>query len=894
MNAMLLQRHTHPKESDVALILLAVGLIGCATKQPLLTVDPAFPPVTGEHATGVAWGDYDSDGDQDLYLVTNGTPHHLFRNDGSATFTDVTVGLLGNAGNGFGAAWADYDNDGDLDLYLSNSTGQANLLFRNDGGGNFSDATSGPLGDTGNGTGLAWGDFDNDGLVDLFFGNSAGSNRLLWNLGLAGFVDATATPLDAPGNNVGASWADFDNDGDLDLYVTQMVGSNHLFRNDGHGAFVDVTSGPLAGNGNGFAAAWGDFDNDGDLDVYLVNHGQNQLLRNDGATGGGGWTFVDVTSASGSLGDPRQGYGAAWGDYDNDGNLDLYISNNGPNRLFRNAGNGTFTDATTEPLQNLGVASRAVAWADIDSDGGLDLYVASWDGPSVLFRNQLTTGSHWLEVDLAGTCSNRAGIGARVTVVAAGRTQIREIGGGSGYSQCSLTAHFGLEAAGVVDLLQVRWPSGILQTQTAVLADTRIKLVEPLPSTAGQLWARWFQGTYGYNVRYSSVTSDGGVILVGNRVDVTATSSTFGDGWVMKLDGSRSVQWFHVIGDAGRVESVRSAMQTADGGYALVGQVKGVSGDWDFWVVKVDAAGSVMWEKAYGGAGDDIAWSIAQGGDGNIVVAGLSASFGAGYTDVWVLKLDATGAPIWQKAIGGSSHEFSPSIVAVSSGYFIAVGTSSFPSPTSNTLILKLAEGGTVQWVRLFGGGGMEYPGGLLPDPTGGVTVGGHTNSFVTGDNKIWLTRVDAAGTLQWQYLYHTPGTDLLFMTFHRTNDDGYVLVQKAILGDRATRLDTEGTILWERRYPYVLADYRPTPSGGFITAGYPDLDFWVAELDPNGRSTASCVQVQDATVTRLPASGTLTTVNPTVTPTAVAAVDLPIAVHTPVSSPELLPCSCR
>jgi hypothetical protein len=298
-----------------------------------LFVDATSGPL-GDPGNGmsVVWGDYDNDGDLDLYLANYGSANKLFRNDGGGVFTDVTSGPLGDAGNGMGVAWGDYDNDGDLDIYLSNC-GQANKLFRNVGGGIFVDATSGPLGDAGCGSGVAWGDYDNDGDLDLYLANYDNTgNKLFRNDGNGVFVDVTSGPLGGPGFCTGVAWGDYDNDGDLDLYIANYGSAgNRLLRNDGGGVFSDVTSGPLSGPQNSTSVAWGDYDNDGDLDLYVGAGGYpKKLLRNDGSG-----VFVDATS--GPLGEASSTQGVAWGDCDNDGDLDLYVSNYGyANRLFLN------------------------------------------------------------------------------------------------------------------------------------------------------------------------------------------------------------------------------------------------------------------------------------------------------------------------------------------------------------------------------------------------------------------------------------------------------------------------------------------------------------------------------------------------------------------------------
>ncbi|MFH1680535.1 MAG: FG-GAP-like repeat-containing protein [Candidatus Eisenbacteria bacterium] len=421
-------------------------------------------------AQGVACGDYDGDGDEDIYVANLGGSNVLLRNEGGGVFADATAGPLGDASDGEGAAWADFDDDGDLDLYLVNAGG-ANKLFRNDGGA-FADATAGPLGNAGFGFAGVWGDYDNDGHVDLFVVNAGSANRLLRNNGDGSFSDATpAVMQDAGGYGLSAAWGDYDNDGDLDLYMGKGFEPNRLYRNDGGGVFADVTAGPLGDAGITYGVDWGDYDNDGDLDLYIANDGTaNRLLRNDSGV------FVDATA--GLLGDAESSWGVAWGDCDNDGDLDLFVAQSGANRLFENTGGGVFVDGTEVGLRNASSGAGA-AWADFDSDGDLDLYLGNAGGANSLFRNDSSGGNHWLRVSLTGNASNRSGIGARVRVVSGGSAQIREISGGSGFgSQSSLAADFGLGSSATVDSILVFWPSGVVTDTSGLAADQAIVLLE--------------------------------------------------------------------------------------------------------------------------------------------------------------------------------------------------------------------------------------------------------------------------------------------------------------------------------------------------------------------------------------------------------------------------------
>ncbi|MCC7265003.1 MAG: VCBS repeat-containing protein, partial [Candidatus Latescibacteria bacterium] len=280
--------------------------------------------------------------------------------------------------------------------------------------------------------------------------------------------------VDDAGNGYGATWGDYDNDGDPDLYVTNN-GANLLYRNEGNGTFAEVgSSAGVADAGYGTGAAWADYDNDLDLDLYVVNYGSANLLYRNNGNG----TFTEV-GANAGVADVGNGYGVAWGDADNDGYLDLYVVNYGSaNRLYRNHGNGTFSDlgaaaGVADPANGVGVA-----WADFDGDSDLDLYVVN-QGANRLYRNH-GNSNRWLQVRLNGTNSNRNGVGARVTAVAGGLSQRREVDGGGGFlSQGSLPLEFGFAGTTTLNQLTVAWSSGVVQTLSNVATNQILNLNEP-------------------------------------------------------------------------------------------------------------------------------------------------------------------------------------------------------------------------------------------------------------------------------------------------------------------------------------------------------------------------------------------------------------------------------
>ncbi|MEZ5358183.1 MAG: FG-GAP-like repeat-containing protein [Candidatus Zixiibacteriota bacterium] len=430
-------------------------------------------------AFGVAWGDYNNDGLEDVFVANYNFPNKLYMNMGAGMFADVTPIGLADPGPGRMASWADFDNDGDLDLYLAND-GLPNFLYRNDGGGVFTDITTPPLDEPGFTQAAVWGDYDNDGFVDLFLANFNSPDRLLQNLnGTGNFIDVAMPPINNPGPSTGAVWGDYDNDGDLDLYLLQdNTGVNILARNDGGGIFFDMTGmTPLGIMDYSVGAEWIDFDNDAILDMYVVNNGQaNALFKGTGSN------FLPYYIPQ--LADTTFNFGTACHDFDNDGDIDFYFTDSYyRNEYVRNDGSFTFTSHTTGKIGCPNDFSLAVGGADIDLDGDVDLYVAEGGiiNPNRLFNNIINSGNNWLHIKLQGTTSNKAGIGARIDLFyAAGLRQIREISGGSGFAtQNSLTAEFGLGAVMQADSIIVHWPSGTVQQLAATSANKILVLVEP-------------------------------------------------------------------------------------------------------------------------------------------------------------------------------------------------------------------------------------------------------------------------------------------------------------------------------------------------------------------------------------------------------------------------------
>jgi hypothetical protein len=508
-----------------------------------------------EAGPGVCVGDYDNDGWQDIYFVNGRDLYHrgisarnaLYHNNGDGTFTDVTekAGAPGNA-YGLGCVWGDYDNDGFPDLYVTQYG--KNILYHNNGNGTFTDVTDkARVGGTDFGTvfhtGATFFDYDRDGRLDLYVGGYAafgpasqryctigagiptscrpsvygGTPDVLYhNNGDGTFTNVTkaANIYQPKGLNLSVGAADYDNDGWPDLFVANDGLEAYLYHNEHNGKFkeVAVSSGmALTADGATMAAmciSLGDYDNDGNLDLYVSDFqlASDHLWHNDGHA------FFDESSDLAGITLPTKhvlSFGGGFVDFDNDGWLDLFIANGHVyeaveqvfpdthykqiNSLFRNNGAGKFIEVTREAGNGFSVpyAGRGAAFADFDNDGNVDVVVANNGDPPLLLHNGGAPGNHFANFKLAGTKSNRDAMGARLRLQAGGISQIREIAGGGSYlSQSDLRAHFGLGRATVAESVEITWPSGLRQTYRNIAADAFYLVEEGKEQLARQKFGR--------------------------------------------------------------------------------------------------------------------------------------------------------------------------------------------------------------------------------------------------------------------------------------------------------------------------------------------------------------------------------------------------------------------
>ena len=451
----------------------------------------------------VNWVDVNNDDLIDL-MITNGPAggqnNFLYLNSGGGNFTAVlTDTLVKDNQPSDGATFADCDNDGDLDCFVANWYNSIGLFYNNNGNGNFTYNSAAGLtnGITYSET-ASWGDYDKDGLVDLYVARSGGTiptnrNFLFHNNGNNSFTKiTTGNPTTDAAVSRSVNWTDIDLDGDLDLFVTNEDISNnneYLYRNDGAGTFTKLTAGALVNDGRlTMSSSWADFDNDGDLDVFLANDkSTNALFRNDG-----NFVFTKLLSDTVST-TPSNSFSSAWSDVDNDGDLDLFVTNSFktntkmPCFFYLNNGNSGFSRVSNTTLTADSAWTYGCAFGDYDNDGFEDLAVATCryqnnDVADFLYHNNANS-NHWLTLKLIGTTTNRSALGTKVRAKATinGNTvwQLREISSQSSYcGQNDMRAHFGLGNATLIDSLKIEWLSGLVEYFDSIPADQFLTLTE--------------------------------------------------------------------------------------------------------------------------------------------------------------------------------------------------------------------------------------------------------------------------------------------------------------------------------------------------------------------------------------------------------------------------------
>ena len=459
-------------------------------------LDLANPVVNDlKESGGGAWADLDGDGLPELFVAHGNLSNQvdaLHLNLGAGQFARLASGpITTDGGSSIGATWGDYDNDGRLDLFVTNRSSFGNFLYHATADTVFERVLTGAVAtDRADANSSSWVDVDRDGNLDLMVVNFGAIDDLYRNEGPPNFTFAavdTGLILGGTEFSILGAWCDYDDDGDADLFVGHAgVQNDYLYT---QGAPWSFTRTALADGRSTLGASWGDYDNDGDFDLFTASF-QNQVSLLYANAGAPTWALSTVAAAPFAA-NPGNAVGSAWGDFDNDADLDLFVARDGQNNLlFVNGGPPAYALARVDTLgvSADGGQSFGCAWADMDGDGDLDLFVANRTNQNdFLYRNDSAPG-HWLGLRLEGVHSNRAAIGARVrvriTVAGIPLWQVRDVEAQSGYNSQTLALHFGLGAATAVDSIIVAWPSGQVQRFGPRAADAAY-VIEEDPAVVG-------------------------------------------------------------------------------------------------------------------------------------------------------------------------------------------------------------------------------------------------------------------------------------------------------------------------------------------------------------------------------------------------------------------------
>lgn len=481
---------------------------------------------------GAAFLDYDQDGYMDIFACSgtwievfskNKKPdelahNHLYHNSGDGTFEDVTKKAgVGSICYSMGVTIGDYNNDGYPDLYVSNYG--PNVLYKNNGNGTFTDVTksAGVGGGNDCSVGSVWLDYDNDGLLDLYVGNylyfdpnykyfyapdgfpapSAYDSQpdvLYHNNGDGAFEDVTKKMgiVDIDGRAMGVGAADYDDDGFMDIFVANDHTLNYLWHNDGGKGFTDrgIMSGTAfsqAGEATvSMSVDFADYNGDGLIDMFVSDDSYCSLYEN---SGNGIFTEKGVISGISMAAAQFVGWSSAFFDYDNDGKMDIFKVNGAlkhlygqEDQIFRNEGNGKFRDISLElgSYFKKELVGRGLCLGDYDNDGDIDAFIVNLNDQAVFLRNNKGNQNNWLTIKLVGTTSNRDGLGSMVKITSGGRVQTAQKVSTTGYlSQNDPRLHFGLGKSEIADKIEIKWLSGKLQVLENIKANQIITVKEP-------------------------------------------------------------------------------------------------------------------------------------------------------------------------------------------------------------------------------------------------------------------------------------------------------------------------------------------------------------------------------------------------------------------------------
>ncbi|MEJ2242065.1 MAG: hypothetical protein P8Y18_07985, partial [Candidatus Bathyarchaeota archaeon] len=371
-------------------------------------------------------------------------------------------------------------------------------------------------------------------------------------------------------------------------------------------------------------------------------------------------------------------------------------------------------------------------------------------------------------------------------------------------------------------------------------------LLIPQVFASSLMWSQNYGGPKGEYARSLIATSDGGYAIAGWTDSYGAGEEDF---WLVKTDANGNIQWNKTYGGTGRDEA-QSVIQTSDEGYAIVGYTFSFgAGNYDFWLIKTDANGIMQWNKTFGGQATDIAYSLVETSDGDLVLTGQTISVGAESSDFWLIKTDMLGNLQWDQTFGGLSTEEAYSVIETNDGGLMIAGfTNSFGSGNYDYWLVKTDSNGEMMWNQTYGGPNWDEARSIIQSNDGGYAIAGMTASFGAGSNDFWLVKIDVNGNVEWNQTYGTESYEKAYSLI-QTNEGGFALagyVSYSVFENDFLLVKTDefGNMQWNQTYggedwqiAYSLVE---TSDGGYALAGETlpssgTVDFWLIKTDENG-----------------------------------------------------------